>query len=151
MRRQFLKIYFAIFFLTTSTLFGQSHENLKLPEPKRLIDKVEFFGSIGFHFPNDNGWYDKINRESQGLIAGEFKKKVGYLAGLGITHSIGRKLEINGRLAWDRKGYLQENVTLDNDNIFKYTAKAQNEYLTGILAPDFFAQIVENRERSLYI
>lgn len=132
-------LYIFLFTVTSLSTFGQIQNGFKLPEPKRLIDKVEVFVGPSLYFPDDNGWSKRIYNGSQGLTSSEFKKKFGYLAGFGITHSIGNHIEINGRLAWDRKGYLQEDLTLgDNNNVYKYEANARNDYLTGIIAPNYF-------------
>lgn len=112
-----------------------------LPIPRPFISNVQLFAGSSLNFPDDNGWYDRINSGSQGLISGEYRMKIGYLAGIGIAHSAGSHFEINGRLAWDRRGYLQQSSTLgDNNNIRKYEANAQNDYITGSIALDFFVK-----------
>lgn len=108
-------------------------------EAKKLIDQVEIFVGPSVHFPDDNGWYGRIERGSHGLMRGRFRTKAGYMAGVSGTHSMGQAFQVNGRLAWDRKGYLMEDIALGaNNSIHKYKADTQNDYISGVLALDFF-------------
>ena len=105
MRRQFLKIYFAIFILTTSTLFGQSQENLKLPLPKRFIDKVEVFAGPNLSFNHGNKFIENYKDEN---VRNTRLLKPGYSFGIGGYHPLANRLDLNVRLQFEQKGTKNE-------------------------------------------
>jgi hypothetical protein len=140
MRRQFLKIYLAIFFLTTSTLFGQSLENLKLPEPKRFIDKVEVFGGVALNIPNDKGWGNFIFSSSNGQTIYESKEKTGYILGISLIRSMMKRFEIQGRFSLEQRKYFESYITLDfdGDPYSESISDQKNSYLNFSLVPTYF-------------
>ncbi|MBL7846033.1 MAG: outer membrane beta-barrel protein [Cyclobacteriaceae bacterium] len=138
MKSLFFKTYFAVFFLTTYTLFGQSSENL--PEPKRFIDKVEAFGGVALDFPNDKGWDTFISNSSNGKTIYESKEKTGYIIGIILIHSLKKRFEIQGRFSLEQRKYFESYVTLDSygQPYSKSIADQKNNYITFSLVPTYF-------------
>lgn len=137
MNRHFIKIYFTLLFLTTKILFGQSAQDLKLPQPKRLIDKIEVFAAPCLYFPNDHGWSDYVYNGSQGQTIYKAEKKKGYFFGVNIIHSIGKQFELQGRFAFEKRGYYENYVSLDNTGnpYSESEIEQKNNYLTFSLVP----------------
>lgn len=133
------KIFTALFLVADYSSYGQSSNDIRMPESKRLIDNVQIFTGLSLNFPDDNGWYKSVNTSSQGLISGEYQMKIGYLIGLGIGHSIRNRHEINVRIAFEQSGYLEESTSIgDNSNVYKYESNTINDYLTSQIASDLF-------------
>lgn len=115
MTEYFLKTYFAFLLLTSNTLFGQSAEYLKLPEPKRLIDGVEIFGGPSLSFLRGNLEVDNNNQN-------ERKIKIGYSLGVGLSNKLGKSFEIMLGLVFEKKGGQSHSTTTyfdEQDQTFK--------------------------------
>jgi hypothetical protein len=110
MTRHYLKIYPAIFFLTTSILFGQSPEKLNLPKPKRLIDKVEVFVGPNLSFNNGNMFVENYRGDyaDNNYVTNNRHLKFGYLVGIGAHHSLTKKIGLNVRVQYEQKGTKNE-------------------------------------------
>jgi hypothetical protein len=128
MKSYFFKIYFAFFSLTTYTLFGQSSENLKLPEPKRFIDKIELFAGANFSFNYGNKFIENYQDE---FVMNKRKIKPNYVIGVGVYHPINDWADINFRLMYEEKGTNSQMVTPGLLRKTDYTYR----YLTISLAP----------------
>jgi len=133
MKSHFLKIYFAIFFLATYTLFGQSPENLKLPEPKRFIDRVEVFAGPSLSFNYGNKFIENYKDEN---VTNTRLLKPGYVFGIGGYHPLSSRLNLNVRLQFEQKGTKNELNTpsLPDGRIISSDNYSYN-YLTIIAAP----------------
>lgn len=108
-------------------------------DPKKFIDQVEIFVGPSLHFPDDNGFYSRIERETDGQSRGKYKAQAGYMAGASLIHSMGELFQVHASLAWDRKGYLAESIVSGSGNdIYKNIGDVRNDYLSGVLALDFF-------------
>jgi len=140
MKIHFLKIYFALTFLTTYTVFGQSPEKLKLPEPKRLIDKVEAFGGMALNFPNDHGWAEYVFKASDGRTIENANSEMGYFAGIGLVHSMNKRIELKVEFLFEKRLYSTSIDYLDlNGSTTSETERDQrNRYLGISLIPIYF-------------
>ncbi len=145
MTRHYLKIYPAIFFLTTSTLFGQSHENLKLPAPKRFIDKVEVFAGPNLSFNHGNKFIENYKDEN---VRNTRLLKPGYSFGIGGYHPLANRLDLNVRLQFEQKGTKNElNTPTFSDGRITSADNYSFNYLTIIAAP----QITIDRKMNFVI
>ncbi|MBX2965158.1 MAG: outer membrane beta-barrel protein [Cyclobacteriaceae bacterium] len=125
---------FIIIFFCVYTLQAQSPQDLKLPEPKRFIDKIEIFAgpSLSFNYGNkfiEN--YKDDNIESNRFV------KMGYSIGVGVYHPLSDRIDFNLRLQYDQKGRKTELNTPSNPpSIRRLGIKNYNyNYLTVSLAP----------------
>lgn len=102
-----MKKYFCVSLLTSFAfvLFGQSSEELKLPERKRLIDRVEVFAGPGFSLNYGNKFIENYQDSN---IRNKRLPKFGYTAGVGIYHPISYKTELRVRILFEQKGTKSE-------------------------------------------
>lgn len=104
-----MKYVVLILFLIPHVCMAQHrNENLRLPEPKRFIDKVEVFAGPGLSFNYGNKFlenYKDDNVQNKRLL------KVGYTFGIGIYHPVSNRIDLNARLQFEQKGRKTESNT----------------------------------------
>ena len=132
-------IFFCLFLLNVPS-WGQQERIYELPKPKRFIDRIEAFGGLNVNYPDDHGWSDFVFNSSNKLTIDKLKSKGGYSYGVSAVRSIGKRFELQGRVALERKEFSRSIITLDlNGNIYGESLSDQkNNYLTFSLVPIFF-------------
>jgi len=104
----FITIFFGVYVLQ-----AQSLGDLKLPEPKRFIDKIEIFAGPNLSFNYGNKFVDNYY---DGVIKNTRLTKIGYWVGLGLYHPITARIDVNAKVQWEQKGAKAElNRPLGND------------------------------------
>ena len=87
-------------------MLAQSVPDLKLQEErKKFISKVEVFGGASLWLPNDHGWADYQTKSSDHQLVSKFKSETGYQFGLGFTHVISKRFELQGKVSKVRVHY----------------------------------------------
>lgn len=135
------KIMILFFLLVNASLIqAQSFEEERFSVPKRFIDKIEIFGGPSINFPDDHGWSEFIFKVSDGRTIEKFESKEGYFVGFGLGHSLGRRFEIQGKFAAERRAYSKTLITLDfNGDIYGESNDEQkSNYLTLAVVPTYF-------------
>jgi len=138
--------YFQIFLLTLSTysLFGQSPNELKLPEPKRFIDKVEVFVGPNLSFNYGNLFIEDYRGEyaNDNYVVNKRLLKPGYVVGVGAYHSFTNSIGLNIRVQYEQKGTKNElNNPLNpaNDDTRQITKDEYTySYFTINVSPTFY-------------
>lgn len=86
--------YIFLFILSSYSLFGQSSENLILPEPKRLIDRVEIFAGSNLSINYGNMFVENYRGDytDNNYVTNKRLLKFGYLFGIGAYHSFTNRI-----------------------------------------------------------
>lgn len=138
--------YFYTFLLTLSGCyaFGQPSENLKLPEPKRLIDRVEIFAGSNLSFNYGNMFVENYRGDyvDNNYVTNKRLLKFGYLLGFGAYHSFTNRIGLNVRLQYEQKGTKNElNTPVNpvNDDAREITTDNYTyNYLTINASPTYY-------------
>ncbi|MBY0436069.1 MAG: PorT family protein [Cyclobacteriaceae bacterium] len=125
-------------FLITASAWCQQEKNYELPKSRRIIDEVELIAGLSVNIPNDNGFSERLRRSSLGNILDSYNSKIGYSLGIGVAHTIGRRTELNAFSIWERRGFIQENLSLGGANIIKYVGDLRINYLSLALTSKFY-------------
>ena len=125
-----MKKYFCVSLLTSFAfvLFGQSSEELKLPERKRLIDRVEVFAGPGFSLNYGNKFIENYQDSN---IRNKRLSKFGYQFGFGIFHPITNKFSLNIKASFQQKG---TKSTFTNESLF-IESEYEYQYYTLSIGP----------------
>jgi hypothetical protein len=138
--------YFHTFLLTLTTysLFGQSPDNLKLPEPKRFIDRIEVFAGPNLSFNYGNIFIENYRGEyaDNNYVVNKRLLKPGYQFGVGVYHPLANRIDLNVRVLFERKGTKNElNNPLNpvNDDTRQISKDDYNySYFTANASPNFY-------------
>lgn len=138
-------IYIFLISLIPNFSRGQTQGELNLPQPKRLIDKVEVFVAPSLSFNHGNKFIENYKDEN---ITNTRLLKPGYVLGIGGYHSLSNRLDLNIRLLYEQKGTKNELNTpsLPDGRIISLDNYSYN-YLTIIAAP----QITIDRKMNFVI
>jgi hypothetical protein len=130
------KVFFLIAILAQLDADAQTENSTR----KRFIDKVEAFGGLNSNFPDDHGWSDFVFSSSNGKTIDKLKNKQGYFIGLSLIHSVGKRFELQGKFALEKKEYSRSVVTLDlNGSVYGESLSDQkSDYLTFSVVPAYF-------------
>ncbi|HEU5291668.1 MAG TPA: hypothetical protein VFU05_13555 [Cyclobacteriaceae bacterium] len=134
-----------LFNLSACSLFGQSSENLKTPEPKRFIDRIEVFAgpSLSLNYGNkfiEN--YEDKNVTNKRLV------KPGYTFGIGVYHPLSNRFDLNVRVQFEQKGTNNElNTPALPDGRIVSSDNYSYRYLTLAATP----QIIVGRKMNFLI
>lgn len=138
--------YFYTFLLTLSGCyaFGQPSENLKLPEPKRLIDRVEIFAGSNLSFNYGNMFVENYRGDyvDNNYVTNKRLLKFGYLFGIGAYHQFTNRIGLNVRVQYEQKGTKNElnnplNPVNDDARLINKDDYTYN-YLTINASPIFY-------------
>ncbi|HRJ82925.1 MAG TPA: hypothetical protein PLV21_13625 [Cyclobacteriaceae bacterium] len=133
-----------LFILSTYFLFGQPSENLKLPEPKRLIDRVEIFAGSNLSFNYGNMFVENYRDDyaDNNYVTNKRLLKFDYLFGIGAYHSFTNRIGLNVRMQYEQKGSKNElNNPLNpvNDDTRQITKDEYTySYFTINTSPTFY-------------
>ncbi len=112
---------FIIIFFGAYALKAQSPQDLKQPEPKRFIDKIEIFAGPNLSFNYGNMFIENYKDDN---VTNKRLLKLGHAFGLGVYHPIQDRLDINLRFLYEEKGTNSEMVTpglqINSDYLYKY-------------------------------
>jgi len=109
-----IKGYFISTFIMLSVAIasthGQSIEKIVLPEPKRLIDKIELFAGPNLSFNYGNMFIENYRGEyaNDNYVVNKRLLKPGYAVGVGIYHPFTDRIDLNIRLSYEEKGTKNE-------------------------------------------
>lgn len=119
---------------------AQSFKEVKFPEPKRFIDKIEGFVGPSLYIPNDHGWAEFTFSESNGRTIYKASSEMGFHTGINFVHSINNTFEVHGKFSIDKRRYSENRVYLDiNGNVTSESQIDQkNDYVVVSLAPAYF-------------
>jgi hypothetical protein len=106
--------------------------------PQPFIDKIELVVGPSLQFPNDHGYGDALYIGSGKATTDVYSPKLCYIAGIGLIHSLNRRLELSGRILWERKGYLEEQRGGLPFKDIRTTYNLKNSYLSGLFAPRIY-------------
>ncbi len=115
--------------------------------PQPFIDKIELVVGPSVQFPNDHGYGDALYIGSGKASTDVYSPKLCYIAGIGLIHSLGKRLELSGRILFERKGYLEEQRGGLPFKDIRTTYNRKNSYLSGLFAP----RIYIGADHSLYL
>jgi len=136
--------YIFLFILSTYSLSGQPSENLKLSEPKRLIDRVEIFAGSNFSFNHGNMFIENYQGDyaDNNYVTNKRLLKFDYLFGIGAYHSFTNRIGLNVRVQYEQKGTKNElNNPLNpvNDDTRQITKDEYTySYFTINTSPTFY-------------
>jgi hypothetical protein len=119
---------FITIFFGAYALQAQSPQDLKLPESKRFIDKIEIFAGPNLSFNYGNMFIENYNDDN---VTNKRLLKSGYAFGLGVYHPIKDRLYVNMRFLYEEKGTNSEMITPGLQINSKYIYK----YLSASIAP----------------
>ena len=90
--------------LIPCNVIAQSAPDFKLPESKKLIDKVEIFSGPNLSFNSGNMFIENYRGEyaNNNIVTNKRKPKPGYL--LGVYHPLAKRLDLNLRVQYEQKG-----------------------------------------------
>lgn len=120
-------------------LAQEGSQDIRLPKPKRFIDKVEVFAGPGLSFNYGNKFvenYEDDNVQNRRLL------KVGYNVGIGLYHPVSDRIDINARVQYEQKGNKNElNVPLNpvnDDSRVIINSEYSYRFLTLSIAPQIY-------------
>src|SRR5579859_1141879 len=114
--------------LTISKIYAQEKSDLQRLMPKRFVDKVEIVTGSNINFPNER---DQIAGKNPDISI-RYYPKAGYLAGIGLIHTI-KNIELRARVLWDQRSYGNDfSITSTK---YEFITDAKNSYLTFALIP----------------
>ncbi len=150
MNRHIKKILFVAFVTLQLTASAQQVDIQKY-SLKKFISKVAILGGPSLLLPyEDSGYADSFRNDynAQGINANfQIKDKFGTSAGLAAFHSLGKRWEIEGRLMYEKKGYI-EITEIDRPGDYRKTQyNFKNSYLTISLMPN----VAIGSERRLFL
>lgn len=130
--------------LCTFELLGQSSENLQLPYAKRFINKIEVFAGSNLSFNYGNMFIENYRGEyaNDNFVINERQLKPGYLFGLGVYHPLSRRIDLNFRLLYEKKGTKNElnspSNPVNTDARLVTLDEYSYNYLTVNASPNFY-------------
>jgi len=137
-------IVLCILISASNFLMGQSEGDLRLPAPKRLIDKVEVFAGPNLSFNYGNKFIENYRGEYAGnnYVLNKRLLKPGYVFGVGVYHPLYNRMDLNVRIQVEQKGTRNElNNPLNpvNDDARKITKDNYTyNYFTINASPTFY-------------
>jgi len=124
-----------IWMLAASSALAQN-SSTQANMPLRFINKIEIFAGPGLSFNRGNKFienYKDANIENKRLL------KVGYTAGVGIYHTLSKRIDLNLRFQFEKKGTMSELDhplnPVNNDSRQLISTSYSYNYLTLSLAP----------------
>ena len=118
------------------TASAQQKVDIEKYIPGKVIDKVEIIFAPSLIMPQENGFSDYINSITLGRITYRVKPKLGYLAGMGLIHSFGKRFDLNARILYEKKGYKWEHYnSLTPDTVYTTNYDIRSGYLTYSILP----------------
>jgi hypothetical protein len=132
--------YYTAVLLIPCSVMAQSVPDLKVQERKKFIDKVEVFGGPSLWIPNDHGWAEYQTKSSDHQMISKFQSEAGYQFGLGFTHVINKKFEIQGRVSKVRVHYSERETFFDvyGQLTSVWTFNQKNDQIVLSLLPSYF-------------
>jgi hypothetical protein len=138
MLRSFDSLITFIFFFVTHSLFSQSMEPPKMPEPRRT-DRLEIFAGPGVSINHGNMFVDNYKSEN---VTNKRVLKLGYFAGVGLLHSLSDRIDLNLRFQYEVKrteGRLDHALNPVNDDTRQViNSEYSYRYATISLMPKVF-------------
>ncbi len=142
MKRTFIILSFLLYSITN--VLAQVSPELEKYYPKPKITSIEFL--VGANLFNIRG-YNQVPAQSTGgggYFVSSLKEKISFSFGIGLTHRLGKHFELNGRLLWERKSYVDrlDSITLTSnfqiESIsFVRSEAPKNDYLTVSILPQY--------------
>jgi hypothetical protein len=123
---------------------AQDSLSLEKYYPKPKITSVEFL--IGANLFSLRGYVQEPARSTgRGTyFFSSLKEKASFSFGIGLTHRLGKHFELNGRLLWDRKSYVDrlDSITFTSNFqiesiLFVRSEQPKNDYLTVSILPQY--------------
>jgi len=128
-----------IFLLSVSNAWAQSTMKADNNMPLKFINKVELFAGPSLSFNHGNKFIENYKDEN---IENKRLLKVGYAVGIGLYHTITRRVEINARFQFESKGTNAELEhpfsTVNKDERQSITSNYSYSYLSFSFAPIFY-------------
>jgi len=113
--------------ITKVCLYAQDRPEIQELMPKQFIDKVEIIAGPSLMLPYGSAYIDSMLRV-----------KIGYSVGLGLIHSLSKRLEMQCRVLWEGKGYKQEQLWGAGSYVHRFTANTTNNYITISVVPRYY-------------
>lgn len=117
---------------------SQNSNSIQIPDRKRFIDKIEILLGPMLSFPDDNGFSERLKQTSSGTILDSYNSKFGYSLGIGVGHTVSKKFDLNARLLWEQRGFVQEKTTIGGTDILKYEGDQRINCLSFTATTDFY-------------
>ncbi len=105
-----------------------------------FIDRVEVFVGGNITYPNSRDWAEFTFNSTDGQTVYSSKAKTGYLIGGGVSHSMSKHFEIQGRFSFEKRTYDESYQTFDGsgDPYGLSETNQGNNYLTLTITPAFY-------------
>jgi len=112
---------------------AQPSHSTENPMPLRFIDKVEIFAGPNLSFNHGNKFIENYKDEN---IENKRFLKFGYTAGIGVYHTVSKKVQVNARFQYEQKGRKTElNTPLTSTSRVINLKDYSYNYLTLAIAP----------------
>jgi len=122
-------IFFLVIVLTVRVNAQEVTNNMRL----KFIDKVEVFAGPGLNFNYGNKFIENYKDEN---IENKRFLKFGYTAGIGVYHTVSKKVQLNARFQYEQKGRKTElNTPLTSASRVINLKDYSYNYLTVAIAP----------------
>lgn len=122
-----------IFLLSVSNAWAQSTMKADNNMPLKFINKVELFAGPSLSFNYGNKFIENYKDEN---IENKRFLKFGYTAGIGVYHTVSKKVQLNARFQYEQKGRKTElNTPLTSTSRVINLKDYSYNYLTLAIAP----------------
>lgn len=132
-----VSVFFIMFSILSFNAWAQQPDENHMP--LKFINKVEVFAGPSLNFNYGNKFIENYKDEN---IENKRLLKVGYAVGIGLYHTITRRVEINARFQFEKKGTNAELEhpfsTVNKDERQSITSDYSYSYLNFSLAPIFY-------------